>query len=261
MNTLEINAQLGQIGLRTRFEVVREVVQRLKNGDSLYSMYNSRFVAKGTAVKIRKLWDAGKLNFLLDVATEMGALVEASADAALAADTPASHHIWSQIETNRQRILEILPQLPSITWDIEYLEKAGIVAEVALGMMIEIDELFRRDMQGERWPKADIVRFVELHYSVLFASTNAGLDNPAPIELIRFAAHSRAVGMVDDNYFMVRVGNDILRYQVWRGAKHLEAFQSAQVHTSRLARRRSQEINQEIERVLQQDATQKDQNG
>ena len=250
MNSAEIKTQLKALDLRLTFDIVREAVQRLKNGDSVYSLYegSGKIVAKATAGKIRNLWNQGKLNFVLDVSHEATIAEEVSKDAVLAGNPFADFTLQDPTEVV-ERFTELWPQLPKLDWTIEVLERAGIEADDALAMMTEVDEFTRLD-RARRWAKADLIRIAELHYVFLFAGANAARVQPAPHELIQFAARNYAIGLVDSNLFMTKVALDLLRYQVWRGPKFLQAFQAAQIPTSNAAKRRRQRTNEELERIL-----------
>lgn len=61
--------KLKALGLREPLDTVVEVVGRIKNGYSLYSIYNEipPFVSKGTVRKLRDMFKHGKLNFVLEL--------------------------------------------------------------------------------------------------------------------------------------------------------------------------------------------------
>ena len=73
MTSSEVRARLTGLRLRSRVDTVREVVGRLKGGESAYSLYggSDAIVAKATALKIRDLLNQGKLSFLPDVSGEV----------------------------------------------------------------------------------------------------------------------------------------------------------------------------------------------
>ena len=78
MTSSEVRAQLTELRLRSRVDTVREVVQRLKGGESAYSLYggSDAIVAKATALKIRDLLNQGKLSFLPDVSGEVAVAMD-----------------------------------------------------------------------------------------------------------------------------------------------------------------------------------------
>lgn len=251
MKPAEIKTRLRGLGLRLQVDIVREAVQRLKNGESVYSLYgrSDHIMAKATALKIRSLWKQGELSFVLDVSSEIAMLEEASKDAVLVGD-PLGGSTLAKLVDVPKRVKELQPQLPKLDWAVEVLERAGIEVDEALAMMSERDALLWMGKTEGRWSKAERIRFVELHYMVFFAGANRAQAHRAPLELIRFAARNYAAGLVDGNSFMTKLGLDVLRYQVWRGSAFLKAFQAAQMPISSVARRRSQEMNEELDRIL-----------
>lgn len=269
MNLTQIDAELKALGLRSSAETVLSAVQRYMNGESMYAVGTGRdrIVSKVTASKLRRLLDDGKLASVLEMLSDMAAARRAGKVAEIAGGTKEFVTVSKRAERRgfdpiNQRMEEIRPQLPDVEFSIESLESARISTREGLSMMKEIDELAFRFLEGEKgWSRKDLIRHVELRYIVIFAQRDLAQKHQAPRALLRFAAETFATGLVDENAFMLSVGWDVLRYQIWRGRQYLEAFQEAQRPSTRVARRRNRWAFDEIDRILQQDETQEGQNG
>jgi hypothetical protein len=265
----QVEVELKALGLRVHADIVLAVVQRYLNGETMYSLGTGRdrIVSKVTASKLKRLLDEGKLAFVVDALSDMASARRAGKVAEIAGGTKEFVTVSKRRERQGfdpiyQRMEEIRPQLPDVEFAIESLESAGISTGEGLSMMKEISELAFRFLEGEKgWSRNDLIRHVELHYIVIFTQRDSAQNHQAPRELLRFAAKTFATGLVDENAFMLSVGWDVLRYQIWRGRQYLEAFQEAQRPSTRVARRRNRGAFDEIDRILQQDAAQEDQNG
>ena len=201
-------------------------------------------MAKATAVKVRNLWDQGKLNFVLDGTTEIQTMAVASKDADLAGGPPAT------FSTGWDRLSEIQSEMPVLDWTIEVLERAGFEPKEGLDMITQFDDFLWRETADGRRSQSELVKFVELHYVFSYALANTVRKYPAPLEWIRFAARSSATGLVDNNQYMKKVAIDVLRYQAWRGRMFLRAFEAAQAPISRAAKRRNQHTIDELDAML-----------
>ncbi|MDP2948183.1 MAG: hypothetical protein Q8P22_01420, partial [Chloroflexota bacterium] len=138
-----LQKQLREIGLRLSVEVVRDAVERLALGGSLYALYSTRdgrlsLMGKGTAVKIRDLWKEGKLRFLLEVPPEKQD-IDISGENARTAESPGPMPLgWKATATHYAAIME---EMPSVEWSIRGLEASGVTSEEALALLLEYDSL------------------------------------------------------------------------------------------------------------------------
>lgn len=258
MNPTLPQQRLKDLGVRLPPDVAREAVQRLRNGESAYALYkgSNAILAKVTAEKLKRLAAEGALEFLLE--EQIGA--SQARDAAEAADIAGGESPFAQYfpqpVTRRLsrswevRVLELVPHLPQVDWIIEHLESVGIPTEDGLRFLVEGEDLFRRLGLGQ-WSKGDFVRYVELHHLVTWGEENSKRTHPAPYELLRLAARAYAKGDVDSNEFLRNVGRGIMRYQVWRGKRYLDAFNEAQRPTRGARDRRKAQIMTEVEEVLE----------
>ena len=239
---IDTTNELRKLGLRIPLAVVREAAQRLRNGESLYALYKMPdsgppFIAKGTASKIKRLLDQGRLEILFGSQPEPQ--IEGSAFGASAIedanDINEANQVRLAAESNPflSRIVELRPRLPQVDWDIENLESVGIPTLEGLALLIQHDALMSQDIGT--WTRPVFQRYVELHYRVEFCREGSVRRNTAPLDLIKLAASSYANGLIDDNLFLKKAGRDILRFQVWRGQRFLRAYEIAQVPTHRAA--------------------------
>lgn len=129
MNEMQrlVQQQLRALGLRLPPDVVSEVVRHLDRGASLYSIYEgthgTRFVAKGTATKIRDLWREGKLRFLNEMQPEKRDIDTAVEDARTAGPYGPSPLGW---KATADHYFAIMQEMPSVEWSIRGLESAGL---------------------------------------------------------------------------------------------------------------------------------------
>ena len=232
----EAGRKLRDLGLRTPPQVVLEAVQRIRNGESLYKLYSGDYplVAKGTAKKIKGLLSEGKLSFLWEGKPELEAWTQATEGVA---GWELGRIDMRTAEAFEARVEELMSNLPGCDWNIEGLENAGIPLNEALNLLIEKDKLLQ---VIDTWARPQLKRFLELNYLVAFSSREQGRKHDAPYELIELAAAAYAQGKVDRNPFLMSMGANLLEYQVWRGPQFLEAFNQAQVATSRVVRQSKQ---------------------
>ena len=126
---------------------------------------------------------------------------------------------------------EIAKKLPHIDWTYAGLEKAGVPQQLILNILYEFDQLdiwhgsnaeedmisvSKRGISGFK----GLERYVSLHYLVSFCESNT----EAPFELLEIAAALTAKGILGLNNGLKAKGCDIVRYQIWRGHSHVEAY-------------------------------------
>ena len=251
MNLQEATTKLRALGITIPVEIVREAVQRLRNGESIYKLHSLRsgnvhLVARATARKIKKLLDEGKLGFLFEVQPELEAITSATRVAAEGPTRPMPPYDLATPDGFEARRKALLNDLPDVDWDIESLERIGIPLEEALDLLIEHDDIEARQAY---WTRYNMLRFLELHLLVSFCGEQAKKTNRAPYEFIEVAAFTGAKGEIDYNPFLVLLSKNILKYQVWRGHRFLESFQQAQFANNRAAKRTANQINNLLEEL------------
>ena len=231
-------------------------VQRLRNSDSLYSIYTEKLglVSKGTARKIRDLFVAGKLNFVLELENTQRLFNQATeaAEELTVEDQPwnvniaatSSIGVSRRSDAIRARFEDIRHLLPIVPWNIGYFERSGVPLNVGLQLLVEHDLLEQR-MANAEWSKHIVQRFIALHFIVEFYLE---LTDP-PYGLIDKAATAYARGLMDNNEYLRRSGEGLVRYQVWRGSEFFSAYDQAQQGTYRMRssmRRWSQEVEESL---------------
>ena len=256
----ELTTRLRELGLRTRPEVVCEAVQRLRNGESLYGLHSGEtpLVAKGTARKIKKLLDEGKLGFLFEVRPGLEAAQSAGME--IEADSPVwiqnrfckyrdEDEIRERVRTQSERFFSLSPDFD---WNIEHLESIGISLDEALSLLVEHDTLRERRTE---WKFADLQRYIEIFHIALMCQQQSQREHGAPYEFVNLAAAAAAKAFIDDNRFLLKTSANILMYQVWRGSKFVEAFKRAQAPTHRAARQLKQKYDALITEMSDLDRT------
>ena len=248
MFSSEETRKLRELGLTTLPEVVREAVQRIRNGEPLYRLHTGdiHLVAKGTATKIKDLANKGQLNFLFEVQPEL----EAAKSAMEAVDNDSPGMISQSREAFNNTVRRHVSDLPNLDWDIEYLESTGIPLKEALALLVEWDDLDQR--MGE-WKSSDLERYLEIYRIVYLCHQHKSKQHKAIYEVIKLAAKAWAKGEIDENSFLQATSRHMLRYQIWRGKEFIEAFKLAQVATTR-AERQYKVQYEEFIAMIDQDA-------
>lgn len=246
-------------------------------------------VAKATAVKIARLLKEGKLSFLLDEArpsraisaaypaldeTEAGRVARLQGQEQIAAEEVAEYMAGGDFalreearnDPDRFHRYEVLDGLPSVDWTLAGLESAGIPEDKVLGILLEHDELQVRrvgakitaygvDSSGKGTSERPyalnfpgLERYVALHYLVHFALRVRNREG-VPFALLDKAAKLYAKGVLSYDNRLQAGGEDIVRYEIWRGRDYLEAYFKAQERL-RATMKRRERFRAEIRSVV-----------
>ena len=228
-------SQLAEIGLRTPSEIVAAVVRRLINGESLYTIYygEGALVSKRTAEKIRDLMKAGKLDFIKapQMAEKTIADVADTADLAgryLGISPPDDFQelMPSDDTPIGRRVNELLPQVQAVTWSFSGLTAYGISDDITLDLMAEAD-LLKEEIMGKGWSFKRLVRTLCIHTICTWYEEFIDADQKPSHTLIARAADVYSRGVVNGNRALMKVGHDVVRYEIWRGEKNLQAYRKA----------------------------------
>ncbi|MQF67252.1 hypothetical protein FIM07_02275 [SAR202 cluster bacterium AD-802-F09_MRT_200m] len=131
--------------------------------------------------------------------------------------------------------LAVIDALPSVFWSIKSLEEANIPRDRALGLLSEYDELHLKQVSatvteyGEGPPRRKVEdfrgidRYVALHYLVYFTE----MYQEAPFSLLERAATLLAKGLLELDNRLKNAGENLVRYEVWRGPQYLQAYVDA----------------------------------
>ena len=227
-------ARLRALKIRLSVDEVAQIVQRLVNGETAYQIGkpDTGGHAKATVGKINALRLAGQLNFLVDAPYE-----QTVAQAAITEGKGIGGDHWSSDAAApgglERTIQTVLADLPDVDWSIGALKECGIETGVALSLMLQHDELEQRKGQ---WKPADLRKYVEAQLLVDFLMRHQDRLHRPPLAFAQLAAEAKAAGIVDNNRALREIGENIIRYQVWHGGPYREAFQKAQIVTTRSAR-------------------------
>ncbi|MDA1129645.1 MAG: hypothetical protein O2913_13265 [Chloroflexi bacterium] len=242
MKISEATNKLRALGVRTPVEVVGEAVQRLRNGESIYRLHSgvAHLVARATARKIKKLLDEGKLGFLFEVQPELEtadtAIGKSQEFRFLFPSAPLPDGTMADAT-----VRELREYCPDVDWNIESLERLGLPLEEALGLLVEHASLQSGKTQ---WNLSDRRRFLEIHFFVDYWAMHAWKKHSPPHEIIKLAASAMAKGETDNNPFLMQTAENMMSFQIWRGARFLEAFNQAQIANNRSARRLKREYDE-----------------
>lgn len=254
---LSAKDRLAQLGLRTDPATVRSVVSHLSQRKSQYALYKGTVavVSKVTARKIKRLWEEGKLSFLLDlplaektIRQVFPLLAETDEQRRAREESEEQENIREEIEAlkvpgaratdwddpfrfARLKLVRGAEQLVlEAEWSIAGLEVAGVPQSQVLGLLLEYDALhikrivaeIHRSPPSEEWMMdfPGIDRYMALHYLVDFQRRHPG----APFEVVSIAADLCAKGILVQNNRYISAGEDLLRYEAWRGPEYQRAY-------------------------------------
>ena len=259
-----MDIRLHQLRLRTPEENVRKAVRRLEAGDSQYSIYREPdpqhtdrkgWISKATLEKIKKLWTKGELDFLL-LEVDPTEFIDAVYPLTMESHEERTDRVSARERSDTPEVLEasrsnpstdlgslddlgihrlaVIDALPSISWSIKGLEEANIPRDRALSLLSEYDELDIKRVSSvvteygeepKRWIKdfRGIDRYVALHYLVLFTE----MYQDASFSLLERAATLLAKGLLELDNRLKNAGENLVRYEVWRGPEYLQAYVDA----------------------------------
>ena len=248
--------RLNELGLRKPIETVREVIRRLDAGHSLYSMYDeksdTKLMSKTTVEKIKRLRGTGELDFVL-LEVDPTEFIDAVYPFTKESYKGRTERVSAREESDRREVsevsgsnlqmdpgslsdlgvhrLKVVYALPLISWNIKSLEEANIPRDRALSLLSEYDELNIKRVSSvvaeygeepKRWIKdfRGIDRYVALHYLVLFTE----MYQDASFNLLERAATLLAKGLLELDNRLKNAGENLVRYEVWRGPQYLHAY-------------------------------------
>jgi hypothetical protein len=226
-------ARLRDLKIRLSVDEVTQIVQRLRNGESIYQITNpDGSHAKDTVRKIRVLLETGQLDFVVDTQHE-----QTVAQAAVAEAKEIGGDHWSSDAAApgglERTIRTVLTELPDIEWEVGPLRDYGLDTDQALSLMLQHDELEQR---RDEWKSSDLRKYVEHHLLVDFMRRHQDRIHRPPLVFAQLAAEAKAAGIVDNNRALRQIGENIIRYQVWHGGPYRIAFERAKIVTTRSAR-------------------------
>ena len=293
--------------------VVMEIVRHLEAGGSQYALYSNpsrqRPVSNNTVLKIKKLLDEGKLDFLVnpeetaklvmdkmvaeshreqnEFTTELffnkatGGYQLRQPDGTVESwDIPASvKELLVDLDAGKYVetvgtirgtsgpsyfLLEIVNKAERLIgdksqWSVGNLEKIGLTEDAALEILAEYDELeaarssseFTAEIHSKLEPRTYLRKFrgFERYLSILHLVI---LMKRYPKFLLKYAkpaSYLYARGLIADDVAIYTSGEDILRYAIWKGEKHREAYNKSLRRYRRTPKARAR-LEAEIDALL-----------
>ena len=265
---MALKEELLKLGIKIKPEIVQNAVRRLHGGQSLYPLYHPAFegaspaLSKTTAFKIKRLYEAGQLDFLLhEIQPEE--LVDRLYPLTRESHEQRVERVQAQEQEDLAEVIEalkvkpppgyqfeldgfafhrmrVIDALPVIDWSVSGLESAHIPEKTALILLSEYDELHIKRVESEvhtyedaedsqstlkRWMRdfRGIDRYIALHYLVQFAAAH----KRSPYAILERAATLKAKGDLElDNRLQVS-GLNLVRYEVWRGPDYVHGYLEA----------------------------------
>jgi hypothetical protein len=226
-----------------------QIVKHLEAKGSMYDLHNGKrrmpVASLNTIRKIRDAWKSGALNQVLAPAVEQ--ILESEL-------TVVDR---DQIETAQERLndhYEAAYGGKKWRWDVRHLEEIGLYPEQALGVLGSYDKNHEasRDAQVAGRKFRGLNLYLAVHYIAIFH-----LWFPrAPFHYINMAAHGHADILLESRARDVprytTSAMDMLRYEIWRGDKHRNAYYSA-LGRHHLNAKRIAQLKEGIDRIKVKD--------
>ena len=221
-----VNKTLKEAGIRLPLELVVTICQRLRNGDSAYSIHSPKegypLAAKNTVVKIRQMLEEGKLDFLTGFSA-----VDKAIETALG--SPEGTHPYRSKVSRKTRVerraQEVLFQLPLPPASLLNMQIEGIPDVIALRILENID-LTQQEVDLGGWTISRLVQMIKFRTLCEWYKTEVPDpgDKNIPHDILEKAAANYAIGLVDGNQRLMRASHDVCRYQIWRSLRNLKTY-------------------------------------
>jgi hypothetical protein len=272
--------------LKTRIALdagkVMEIVRLLQSGKSQYQIYQRIYneqskrweppiASNNTIFKIKKLLDAGELDWMTD---ELNTVLD---EMEKASDEDQVENIvkkaleekgWERHKDDGRGALRLEitekaeESIKEFGWSVTNLVEIGIPLEATLGMLQELDELaMARESSlygvSAHSPEGDsettwylrkfpgFERYLRLLHLVYLMQKYP--NNPLAHYLTATAIYTRGVLAGDDA--IKTSGEDILRYEIWRKGHYLDAYNKSLKRYKRTPKR-NRELSEQIEGLL-----------
>ena len=254
-------------GLRifTPPEVVMAIVQHLKSGGMQSALYKAKpaLASNHTVFKIKKLLDAGELDWMTDELASQNLLLdtmEKASDEDLARNViELASRGWTRYKDDgkgqhRLRITqEAEESIKDFRWSVPNLERIGVHPQDALGMLQEFGRLlmtrkssevgvddhdFLRKFQG-------FERYLYLNHLVYLMQNYP--NNPPNHYATATSLYTRGVIASDES--LTTAGEDILKYAISRGGEYLTAYKESLKQYKRTPKR-NRELSDQIDQLL-----------
>jgi hypothetical protein len=245
--------ELLRLGLRVKPYIVKQCVNRLKNGESAYQLYSpgakDPIVSQRVAEKLKRMYGEGKLNFLVEEnELALNALVESGNKYVVSPlgnifehFDPLKHFretlsaMLDPFQISRYRIIQEAEELVSHTtsWTLKHLMSLGMTNTEALDTLMDYDEMRITRLSSEfeiqkdnEEPQKRIRKFPQLqrYLTLLYKVHYMGAYPEAPPNWAGVACALHVKGELSHANHLKEAGKDIFRYEVWGSEKNLEAY-------------------------------------
>ena len=229
---------------------VMKIVRHLDAGGSMYQLYRQNHeAALNTIKKVRDARKAGNLDRVLEIAgapdvqelLENKTLTTARSNALTDAVSILDHTYRAAYGKQWE-------------WDLRHLQEIGVLSDAALGVLKSHDNLYgaRRAAETTRRNFTGLELYVCLHYIAVFHIRFPD----APFHYINTAAHIYTTGLLESERRSEPVavdgqtssGEDMLRYEIWRGDKHRDTYYEA-LERYKLNPKQLEKLKAQIERL------------
>ena len=269
MLTPEISGEkLRELGVFTPPGVVMTIVLHLKSGGKQNQLYPATASNK-TVLKIKKLLDAGELDWMTEELSRLNLLLERTLFKMVEASDEDQVKIIREIKgweihkddglgSFRLQITEEAEDpLRGWGWSISNLERIGIPLKDALGILQEYDGLLmvRESSVVIGSDYAYLLKFRGFE-RYLYLNHLVYLMEKYPKARYKYVLTATTLytrGVVSDDYTsddsIKTAGEDILRYEVWRGGGYEEAYYKSLKRYKRTPKRNAQ-LRDQIDSLL-----------
>ena len=249
-----LKEELRKLRITIDPSVVMEIIRHLQAGGSQHALQkiknNGPIASSHTVLKVKRNLEEGRLGFLVnpeesaklvmdkmqapeweELQAEIDHLETGPVDWASLMDL--SGGIW------RQRLVAEAAEVlgDQWQWSVGNLENIGLTEDTALEILEEYDEL-EAARSSSQWSTHSTsrpelrtylrkFRGFERYLSILYLVI---LMKRYPEPLLKYAkpaSYLYATGLVAGNVSMSTYGENILRYAIWKGEKHREAYNTS----------------------------------
>jgi hypothetical protein len=259
--------KLRELGVGTPHANVMRIVLHLKNGGKQRDIYNAPFplASNKTVDKIKKLLDAGSLDWMTDELDRLNLLLDSMEKAS---DEDQQRNLqaikgWERHKDDghgeERHIIteETEAPLEDWGWSLSNLEGLGVPTGDALAMLQDYDALSMQrvshtvttEKDGEVYTYlskfSGFEKYLRLHHLVILL--NKYPNAPYPFASLAVSLYTRGVIAADEA--MWTAGEDILRYEVWRKGPYPEAYYKSLKRYKRTPKRNA-ELRDQIKKLL-----------
>ena len=273
-----LKEELRKLRIAIDPSVVMEIIRHLQAGVSQHALQKIKdngdpIASSHTVLKVKRNLDEGKLDFLVNP-EERAKLVMDKMQAAEWEELQAEidqlkngRVDWASLldldgGSWRQRLVTEAAELlgDQWQWSLGNLENIGLTEDTALEILAEYDELeaarsrseFTATTRSQPEPGTYLRKFrgFERYLSILYLVI---LMTRYPKSLLKYAkpaSYLYARGLIAGDVSMCTYGENILRYAIWKGEKHREAFNKSLRRYRRTPKARAR-LEAEVDALLE----------